>query len=253
MSIEFVIGSILSLIAIAISALGTVKIVTVNKLKAEIIKHLVNHSINTAGDVDAFVFQPIINYICDEHGKKPIDIIPIINGLIYEYDHFPIKTEETKRIKEKLLALIRESQTQPRDRVVRRQKQNTIHDYLVEFCAPLKEDTPYEVRALWEQFFEFLQKAGKEASRNGLRADIAYAIANNKSRYWYQAPNPENDSLFTGDISVKSNLLLYYPDESNKKIVKKFNFKITDDPTIYWQERGERMSIKFSELKKKCH
>jgi hypothetical protein len=270
MSTEFFIGTMLSIIGIIASVLSAVNIVTINKLKGQIIRHLMRHSIRTVDDVDEFVIRAIIDYICDEHKKRPVDIVKVINGLIYEYDNLPIRTDDTRMIKARLLELIRETTTrtieretrietkengtttETRESPPRRRRQNTIHDYLVDFCAQLKDDTSYDLHTLRDDFFKVLQDNGKLASKSGLLLDITYATVNNKNRYWHRAPNPENDRLFVSDSPIKSSMLLYLPDESNRRTVKKFTLQITDNPTIYWRGRnGEREEIKWLELKKK--
>ncbi|MDR2682738.1 MAG: hypothetical protein LBB64_02585 [Dysgonamonadaceae bacterium] len=130
-----------------------------------------------------------------------------------------------------------------------KKKSPTIHDYLVEFCNQLVDDRPYEVKVIKKEFADFLQKSGKAAKESGLNADISYAIVNDPNRYHYNAPDPKKDRLFVNDPSIKSNLLLYFPDENNRKIVKKFSLKIKDNPTIYWRENNERKEIKLSDLR----
>ncbi|MDR1779227.1 MAG: hypothetical protein LBR50_00670 [Tannerella sp.] len=125
----------------------------------------------------------------------------------------------------------------------------TIWEFLSKFCSQLEDDKPYELRNIMTSFAEFLVVNGRSAKESAQKAHILAAIANNRNRFHYNAINPKEDGLFIE--SGKRTLLLYYPDENNHKIVKKFGLNINDDPTIYWyEEGGNRPSIKLSELKK---
>jgi len=125
----------------------------------------------------------------------------------------------------------------------------TIWELLSRFCSQLEDDKPYELRNIMTSFAEFLVVNGRSAKESAQKAHISAAIVNNPSRFHNNTKNPKEDGLFKE--SGKRTLLLYYPDENNHKIVKKFGLNINDDPTIYWyEEGGNRPSIKLSELKK---
>lgn len=111
----------------------------------------------------------------------------------------------------------------------------TIPEYYGDVYEKLDFDVDYSAADIKKMVGQLvLETSGKEIRKNTLDGQLIVSIVNNRNRRHYSVIDPQKDEIN----------LFYYPDEKDRKVIRKFN---RNEPPagvmIYWKDSGSEHGL----------
>jgi len=125
---------------------------------------------------------------------------------------------------------------------VRKIKNNkkTFRYILKEIYNEIEFNREYSEKEIFDRVNEKTAKYNVEFQKVTYTLQLHKHTVNATNRVHLGIKNPIDDTRN----------FFYFPNENNKKVVKKFSVNITDNPTIYFSVNGEKKSVKLYDIKR---
>jgi hypothetical protein len=269
MSTEFIIGTTLSvtgiIAGIIIYFLQKPPKITAEQVSDIIVNHLIDRSIKNENNVCAKIIFPIINHYCSKYKMPAFSTGIIIDKLIVQYESLPLQlqTDTTHKIVERLrkfgdndvivehniecadespesMPAVPSSKNKSVGKTNKTDYGKSIKEYMKDVYDEMEFGVEYDTAAIKNRLSALVKEnSGMNLDAGTARCQMYKAIVNEPNRVFYGVNTPL-------DASVN---LFYYPSENQRQRIKKFSMTITENPKIYWMNKGEKMSKNTNELR----